>query len=78
MEHADLVDAVHYVTHLGDCRPCKLLVVVEGFKPALQLNWFYLVCDFLAPAFGEVVADNVFGDGLGVLGLRANGIRAEV
>jgi hypothetical protein len=40
VQYADLVDAAHHAAHLRDRRPGKLVVRIERFQPALNIERF--------------------------------------
>ncbi len=78
VQDADLVDAAHNAVHLRDGCPGKLVVRIERFEPALNVERFDVLRDFVAPAGDEVVADDVLGNGCGVVRFRAHSILTEI
>jgi hypothetical protein len=62
VQYADFVDAAHNAAHLRDRCPGKLVVRIERFQPALNIERLDVFRDFVAPAGDEVVADDVLGN----------------
>jgi hypothetical protein len=51
---------------------------MKRLQPALNVEGFDIVSDLVAPAGHKVIADDMVGNGDGVVGLRAHRILAEV
>ena len=78
VQASDLVNAQHGAAHFRDGRPGKLVIVVEGLQPALNVEGFDAVRDFLSPSGNEIGANDVFGVKDGAFGLGADSIRSKV
>src|ERR1019366_7059122 len=68
----------HRAAKLRNRRPGKPVSGVQRLKPALDVEGFDVVRDFLAPLWDEIVANDMFRVQGGALGLGTQRIRPKV